>query len=180
MTTDLRESYWERREHLQYYRIVHEYAKKYCQNGSTLLDVGGGVGKGCRYLEWYNQYERTSVELLSRGKELEGVRVINADFLDWEVDQEYDLVLCLQVLEHVARPFAFARKLKECGKLIIVSVPYRWSPEQCEHHWHDPVDGQKLRSWMKLDPVETAISAQSKLNPGERSICNLRLVAVYA
>lgn len=153
----MNDSYWEGRQHLQYYRTVLHYARKYCPDGTTLLDVGGGVGLGCRYLEWFERFDRTCVELPSTGCTLDGVTVIHADFLEWEPDRRYDLVLCLQVLEHVPDPIAFARKLFACGKVVIVSVPYRWNATACSEHRHDPVDERKLREWTGRKPVESVV-----------------------
>lgn len=149
--------YWEGRKDLQYYRTVREFAEKYCPDGRMLLDVGGGVGLGCRYLEWFEGFERTSVETPTRGCTLDGIRVVNADFLEWEPDQKYDLVLCLQVLEHIPDPTAFAQKLFECGRVLIVSVPYRWEAGACSEHIHDPVDERKLWEWLGREPVESDV-----------------------
>jgi len=161
----MNDTYWEGRKDLQYYRTVREFAEKYCPDGRTLLDVGGGVGLGCRYLEWFDGFERTSVETPTNGCTLDGVRVVNADFLTWEPDRQYDLVLCLQVLEHIPDPIPFARKLFECGRVVIVSVPYRWPTGSCSEHVHDPVDEEKLRGWIGWDPVEDTV-AESRLVAG--------------
>ena len=163
----MNDTYWEGRKDLQYYRTVREFAEKYCPDGKTLLDVGGGVGLGCRYLEWFDRYERTSVETPTRGCTMDDVRVLHSDFMDWEPDQQYDLVLCRQVLEHVPDASAFARKLLECGCVVIISVPYRWPAGACSEHVHDPVDESKLNAWTEREPVESAV-------------VDSRLVAVYS
>ena len=62
------------------------------------------MGLGCRYLEWFDGFERTSVATPTRGCTLDGVRVIHSGVIDWKPDREYDLVLCLQVLEHIHAP----------------------------------------------------------------------------
>ncbi len=110
-----------------------------------------------RYLEWFDRFERTSVEIPTRGCTLDEVRVIHSDFMDWKPDQKYDLVLCLQVLEHVPDASAFALKLLTCGRVVIVSVPYRWPAGSCSEHVHDPVDESKLKAWTERDPVESAV-----------------------
>ncbi len=150
--------YWEGRKDLQYYRTVREFAEKYCPDGKTLLDVGGGVGLGCRYLEWFDGFDRTSVETPTEGCTLDGVRVIYSDFMDWEPDRKYDLVLCLQVLEHIPDPTLFARKLFNCGHVVILSVPYRWEAGTCNEHIHDPVDEEKLREWIGCASSESLAS----------------------
>lgn len=67
--------YWRRRRKLTYYRNALEYAQKHCRRGKTLLDVGGGVGLGCRCLKWFPEFERTSVEKPTLGCTLPGVSV---------------------------------------------------------------------------------------------------------
>ncbi len=160
------DSYWQGRKDLSYYRAVEQFAREYCPDGKTLLDVGGGVGLGCRYLERFSQYGRTSVEKPSNGCSLEGVQVIHDSFLEWEPQKQYDLVLCLQVLEHIPDASRFARKLFKCGPVVIVSVPYQWKAGSCRYHVHDPVDDAKLKSWTDRDPVA-------------RTVANTRLITVY-
>ena len=82
------------------------------------------------------------------------MRVINAEFLTWEPDRQYDLVLCLQVLEHIPDPTPFARKLFACGRVVVVSVPHRWPEGSCGEHVHDPVDEGKLREWSGREPMK--------------------------
>ncbi len=159
----MNDTYWEGRKDLQYYRTVREFAEKYCPNGKTLLDVGGGVGLGCQYLEWFDRFDRTAVELPTNGCMLDGVRVVNADFLQWEPDRQYDLVLCLQVLEHVPDASAFALKLLTCGRVVIVSVPYLWPAGACSEHVHGPVDEAKLKAWTERDPVECAVADSKRV-----------------
>jgi len=132
-----------------------------------LLDVGGGVGLGCRYLEWFDGFERTCVELPTKGCTLDGVSVIHEDFGNWQTDRRYDLVLCLQLLEHIDDPAAFVRKLFECAPTAIISVPYRWPATACSEHVHDPVDETKLKAWTGREPTAW-------------NIVESRLVAVYS
>ena len=166
VSTCRNDEYWTGRQDLAYYKTVLQYARKYCPNGKTLLDIGGGVGLGCRYLERFDGWGRTSVELPTRGCSLPGVRTIYAGFSHWPIDRRYDLVLCLQCLEHVDDAASFAKKLFHCGPVVVISVPYRWPAPACSEHIHDPVDEQKLNSWTGIDPIAT-------------TIIDSRLVAVY-
>lgn len=160
------DSYWQDRKDLSYYRTVDQFARDYCPNGKTLLDVGGGVGLGCRYLERFSQYERTSIEKPTRGCSLQGVRVIHSNFLQWQPQQTYDLVLCLQVLEHILDASTFAQRLFECGPVVIISVPYQWQAGSCPYHVHDPIDDAKLRTW-------------TARTPAARKVADFRLITVY-
>jgi hypothetical protein len=71
----------------------------------------------------------------------------------------FDLVFCLQVLEHLDRPGAFLRKLLRTGSVVIVSIPYNWPFDEESDHTNDPIDEAKLlgwagRRWMKARIVE--------------------------
>jgi len=125
--------------------------------------VGSGGG---RYLKWIEGFEWNFVELRMKGCTLDGVRGVDGDFLEWEPDRQYDLVFCLQVLEHIHDRTPFARKLFDCGRVVIVSVPYRWPAGSCDEHVHDPVDEHKLRDWTGRMSVE-------------RDTVDARFVAVY-
>lgn len=84
---------------------------------------------------------------MSAVPELPGIVTHRGDFMDYEPGRDFDLVLCLQVLEHLPDPAAFCRKLLRLGRVVIVSVPYRWPPDKTGDHLHDPVDRKKLRAW---------------------------------
>ena len=160
-------SYWEGRKDLQYYRRAVEFARKHTPDAKSLLDVGGGVSLGCRYLEWFDWVpDRRSVERRDGDGTVDGITVEFADFAAWKSPHTFDVVLCLQVLEHQPDPATFARKLLQTGRVVIVSVPYRWPAGTCGDHRHDPVDEVKLREWFGCDPMEAKIR-------------DTRLVAVY-
>ena len=161
------DEYWRGRQQLAYYRTALNYQRRFCPEGTTLLDVGGGVGLGCRYLEWFESFAQTSVELPTNGCTLDGVLVIHEDFGTWSIDHRYDLVLCLQLLEHIDDAAAYARKLFECGSTVIISVPYRWPATACSQHIHDPVDESKLKTWTGREPTAW-------------NIVESRLVAIYS
>jgi hypothetical protein len=115
----------------------------------SLIDVGSA---GCPYLDWFEFIpERTSLDL-RKPYQAEGVVSIKGDFLAWEPPGRYDLVTCLQVLEHVPDAAGFAQKLLSIGDVVIVSVPYKWPAGRSKHHVHDPVDEAKMQSWFGRAP----------------------------
>lgn len=67
------------------------------------------------------------------------------------------MALCLQVLEHVPDPAAFAQKLFALADVVVISVPYKWPKGMTKGHTHDPVDELKLRKWTGREPVESRI-----------------------
>jgi hypothetical protein len=150
-------SYGEERDAFQYLVMALMFVRD-LSRGPRLLEVGGGMQRGCRYLERLPEFERTVVETdEDRGIRLPGVQWFSARFEDWPVDGAYDVVLCLQVLEHVADPAAFASKLLACAPVVVLSVPYRWRAGRCPDHVHDPIDHAKLANWLGREPDRLSI-----------------------
>lgn len=154
MVDDLSQSaavneYWESRKNSVYYQVARILTEQLGVGRRSLIDVGSA---GCPYLDWFQSIpERTSLDL-NEPYRAEGTVAIKADFLAWEPDRRYDLVTCMQVLEHVPDATGFARKLLSTGDVVIVSVPYKWRAGQCKDHVHDPVDELKMRTWFGRDP----------------------------
>jgi hypothetical protein len=116
-------SYWEARKNFLYYQVVRIIATQVAEDAKSVLDVGSA---GCPYLEWFPDAEqRTSLDL-RKPYVASGIKSVTSNYLNWDVDQQYDLVLCLQVLEHVPDAGAFAQKLLASGKIVVASVPYKW------------------------------------------------------
>jgi len=145
--------YWQRRKRDEYYAKAVMLLVKYVPAPATVLDVGGNVSGGCKYLDWLPAgYTCTSVEYAAGNEAIPGVTVYHEDFMSWEAPATYDAVMCLQVLEHVDDPWRFTRKLFSLAPRRIISVPYMWPEEQCEYHQHDPVDEIKLQTWTRYPP----------------------------
>lgn len=148
-------NYWHGRQHLGYYRQALAYARTV--HPTSLLDVGGGVSRGCRYLLEIDCPIKVSVELDMGIETLEGVVTIKQDFSAWRPDRVYDVALCLQVLEHLPDPKRFTEKLFAVGKAVVISVPYQWEFDRTPGHIHDPVDEEKLHAWTNRDPSESIV-----------------------
>ncbi len=137
------DSYWHARRKMAYYREVIRLARQYAPAARSVLDVGPhGTPLVCE-LDWIP--EKTAVDLAK--VEMPGVTCLQMDFLEYEPSRMFDLVLCLQVLEHVPQAEAFAQKLLGTGHTVIISVPYCWPAGVCKPHVHDPVDRDKLLGW---------------------------------
>jgi SAM-dependent methyltransferase len=149
-----RQGYWEARRHFRYYREVVRFAGEHVPAGGAVIDVGAHETELLERLDWFRRRVALDVRyVLPRP----GVETVIADFNEFVPAGRFDLVLCLQVLEHLEDPKPFARKLLDTGRTVIISVPYRWAPWVEEAHLHDPVDGPKLRVWTGRDPIETSV-----------------------
>ena len=161
-----RPTYWDARRHYRYYEEVVRLARAYVPEGRHVLDVGAHETEVLARLDWFESRVALDVRYVMPRP---GIEAVVGDFRQYQPDREFDLVLCLQVLEHLPSPRFFAQKLLQTGRRVIVSVPYRWPAHGHGTHFHDPVDEEKLRSWTGLDPLEAAIIDDGKP----------RLVAIY-
>lgn len=142
--------YWESRKHLAYYRVVQRLLDDLGPLAS-LLDVGCWDTPAAT---WGDADERFSVDMRPR-PELPGVRAIVGRWPDCASDVSLcDVVLCLQVLEHLDDPRAFCRPLFAAARrAVIVSVPWGWPALSEPSHRQDPVDGEKLERWTGRRPA---------------------------
>jgi hypothetical protein len=153
-------AYWQRRQHMAYYREVIRLARVHAPNAKTVLDVGAHDTPVVTQLDWIES--RIAIDFEVEPK-LPGVTGIKGDFLAFQPEQPFDLVLCLQVLEHLDDPRRFAQKLFDTGRVVIVSVPYQWPQGFCLEHPQDPIDEQKLMGWTQQAPIEKAIVTDDRL-----------------
>lgn len=91
-----------------------------CGEGETIARLGDALGERISAVD----IEQRCVEEVSR--RLPAVAVRRADVTDLPFGEgEFDLVLCLEVLEHVADPGRAVRELARVGSRdVVVSVPY--------------------------------------------------------
>lgn len=147
-------NYWGRRQQFQYYKEVERLARVYAPTGGSVLDVGAADTELLRRLDWFQR--RVALDRRPHHPSPNVERVV-ADFMDYRPPKGFDLVLCLQVLEHLEDPEVFARKLLATGRRVIISVPYRWPAGLSPSHVQDPVDETMLNRWAGQTPVETHV-----------------------
>lgn len=168
-----RQSYWEKRKNLVYYKQVLKLAHKHACWAKSILDVGSFHTPFITQFGWIDD----KVSLDKRPGKLKGAHAIQADFLKWKPDKIYDVVLCLQVLEHLKNPTLFARKLLRCGRVVIISVPYLWSKHMYHRHIQDPVNEAKLLRWLGHPWDEQIIVTES--SGIQRLIVVLKINSVF-
>jgi hypothetical protein len=162
-----RPRYWAGRQDMLYYQVVRIVAAGLAADAGSVLDVGS---RGTPYLEWFPGVPvRTSLDLVAPYRAA-GIQSLATDFLTWEPDRRYDLVTCLQVLEHVTDATTFARRLLAAGRIVLISVPYRWRAGQSKHHVHDPVTLDKVRAWFGREPSFRYVVREPS-NGFERLVC---------
>lgn len=143
-------TYWEARQNARYLQEVRRLVNEVAGDAKSILDVGSN---GCGYLDWFPQFERRVSLDLRRPYVASGIESVRVDFFKYEVLERFDIVLCLQVLEHVPDATAFAQRLiASARRHVIISVPYKWPEGRHRDHVHDPVDEAKMLGWLGCEP----------------------------
>ncbi len=142
-------SYWRKRSDMIYYQYFRFMVRCLGAEAKSMIDVGSG---NAPYLEWFDWIpERVSIDLQSPYTS-ENVRGVEGNIFNFSVDQPFDICSCMQVLEHVPEPEPFAHRLLELGRIVLISVPYRWPAGSNRHHVHDPVDLASVVRWFGRKP----------------------------
>lgn len=161
--------YWEKRQGMYYYQIVREWIEE-LSPGAWIVDVGSNITP---VVAWGDFARRTMLDRRKFKKAYPGIEQIEAGWLEYAIEGEADVVVCLQVLEHLTdtEVVPFARKLLTAGKHTIISVPYKWPEDDCRWHKQDPVDLDKLVSWTGIPPVKHHIETRDNKD---------RLIALFS
>jgi hypothetical protein len=151
------ECYWEARKASVYLFVARAICDKYGNEPKSVIDIGSNQTPT---LEWHRN---TAVRLVSldlrQPYSAQGVESVKGTFLEYPSSEYFDLVTCFQVLEHVRDARTFAQKLLKTGKVVVVSVPYKWKGV-VRGHIHDPVDEEKMLGWFTQKPLFTYIARE--------------------
>jgi len=161
-------TYWEKRRKFAYYQRVRELVQDAGKDARSIIDIGTGE---CPYLDWFDWIPRRVSLDLRTPYQSPAVHGIQADFLEWEAEERFDICLCLQVIEHIPDAGRFAQKLMETAPIVIISVPHQWVPGGRGDHVHDPVDLAKVAAWFGRHPDRVILVREQTRRNRERMIC---------
>ena len=137
------------REHLAYYRYIRNLLSMLSCGCESIIDIGSNDIDVISHLHCSR---RVSLDI-KKPLEKNGIETIKADFFKQSFKEQFDIVCCFEVLEHLENADIFAQKLIQTGRLIVVSVPYKWKIGECKFHCQDPIDADKLISWFNREPL---------------------------
>ncbi len=110
-------------------------------------------------MTWGRFKRRISVDIKGFPRHNPKIEEVVSDWRQYQCDEIADLILCMQVLEHLedeqVKPFA--QKIIRLGRLAIISVPYMWEKGMCKYHCQDPIDLQKLEGWVGCSALKHVI-----------------------
>ena len=160
--------YMETRNDLFYMNYIRSLLNVISLSKKSILDVGSN---GMDIISMTHCEEKVSIDI-NTPLILNGVKSIKANFLEYDFKRKFDIVTCMQVIEHISHTEIkkFCKKLLDISQLLIISVPYRWEAHTCPEHIHDPVDLQKLISWFNDEPKFIDIVVDN---------CMCRLIAIF-
>jgi hypothetical protein len=155
-------SYWQqrRKRNRKYYDQTIALARKHAPRARNYLDVGN---YGCEYvyeMDWIA--DKTVLDIRDEILSLDDrVKKLKVDLLQWEPDSKFDLVTCLQVLEHFEDPRPFIDKLHAvCADVLIISLPYMWKAGETPDHKHDPIGLDLIHAWLGDDASEETVATE--------------------
>jgi len=152
-TGGMKKEYWEKRKNNFYYRYLELLLRIFASEAKSILDVGSNATPILEYCDWIP--DRTSIDIRNpyRSETVKGIKI---NFFDFNPENKFDIVTCLQVLEHIPLAGDFSKKLFAVSKSVIISVPYKWGIDKRINHFHD-VDEEVLFSWTRRKPDHSII-----------------------
>jgi SAM-dependent methyltransferase len=166
-------AYWHKRSDMLYYQYIDYIVRTIGRNARTMIDVGSG---SCPYLDWFDWIPRRISIDPNVPYNSPAVVGIKGDIFELPLSEKFDLCSCLQVLEHIPDPISFAKRLSTLARVVLVSVPYKWSNlvKPTRSHLHDPVTYEKLTEWFGREANYKIVVREPFLTRKSQ-----RLIAIY-
>lgn len=149
-------SYSKKRKDHQYYRDTWCAIRFLGEGARSIVDVGSSFPPFLISTDWIPEREITSKYFPGNerpcGKSThcllqDGIQANIQDFYAWHPSKVYDVVVSMQVVEHVPNPTRFMRKILKTGRMVLVTVPYRWEDEHLKFHKQHMIAIEDVRKW---------------------------------
>lgn len=145
----------EKRKDHQYYRDTWCAIRFLGEGARSIVDVGSSFPPFLLSTDWIPEREITSKSFVANerpcGKSShcmlqDGIQANIQDFYAWQPKKVYDIALAMQVVEHVANPARFMRKILKTGRTVVLTAPYRWEDNHSKHKQHK-ISLEDMRKW---------------------------------
>lgn len=117
----------------------YELAAKWLNPKERVLDVACGIGYGAQLISEQIDINYLGVDKIFPDPDFvelgEWRSGVDLDF--WSPEQDFDVAICFETLEHVANPNHLAAEITRAKRLVIVSVPTRPTMHMNPFHLHD-------------------------------------------
>jgi len=111
---------WNKHADLRLFERIYRLILRNRANASV-LDVGCGKGNFLRYLRKRDPRLLLAGIDMSPNEYCDGIEFLCGDFLSWKFNQKFDVVVSLQVIEHVSDPRMFVRRVLDlCSDSALV------------------------------------------------------------
>ena len=159
------DEYWARRRNDRIYLMTLVFAHFFCRSKRTVADVGCHVSPLVLMVPGFSS--RFAIDPSARAKEawreVNGATFVNRTLEDVDVqaltgDDRFDLIICHQVIEHLEEPARFAALLGAKARRVILSTTFETPAGMIRGHVQDPIDLEKLESWLPSPPICTLVS----------------------
>jgi len=110
----------------QYREVLSFVQKHFKRQDINVLDVGCGCGNYLRSFKNEGYCNLYGTEIDPKLASVEGIKIINAEFLEADFDKKFDFIMFNNVLEHVREPEKFIEKAVKTlasNGVIRVQVP---------------------------------------------------------
>jgi hypothetical protein len=160
--------YWKKRKNLLYYKKILEICSKILEDNENYSVIDFGCHNTelifdlkCNnkfLLDKDNYYKEEQKKIITE----KNIKFLKQSIYDVKYENEFDICLCLQTLEHLENPQkAFEIIHKSSSKYTIISLPYKWG--ECKYHTHHHISEELTKEWTQIDPTESYIIKDKNL-----------------
>lgn len=117
----------------------YELATAWMKPGDKVLDVACGVGYGAKVIAEKVSVDYVGVDKITPEQEFTsfGRFHCGVDLMTWQPQQQFDVAVCFETLEHLEDSAHLVSVLKQTKRIILVSVPTRPTKHVNPYHLHD-------------------------------------------
>lgn len=121
--------------HVYRYRLAANWLQDY----ERVFDVACGIGYGAQLIAEARKVDYFGIDKVTASHTFApyGNFIDGVDLDEWQPDDDWDVSISFETLEHVRYPQQLADNLKRAKRLIILSTPTRPSKHLNPYHLHD-------------------------------------------